>query len=176
MEQAEQQQTALTRVAAMTESALQIRLDTEPLLDKVELFLRGEKLNYEHNKDTGSTTVTKVKCGTPLANELGIQMILNWVTLIINPQTVQGNLKEEQINQLMIDLKLGLAFNFMTSYKEWGIDKNNRRFINRAIENCCRLYVSRTLNNEERISYAQSIRHIESNRLMDNRKVQTPPI
>jgi hypothetical protein len=173
-QQAQQEQTAITRMSGIGADALQVRLNPEPLLNQIELFLRGERLHYEHDANTGETKIVKKSCGKPLANDIGTQMVLSWVTLIMNTQTVQGNIQKDEQNRLMVDLKLGLAYNLMTCYKEWGIDKNNRRFINRAIENCCRLYVSRALENKERESYGQSIVHKESNSLRDNRKM--PPI
>lgn len=174
MENQEQNQTATTMFnQAVDGSALQIRLNPEPLLTQIEMFLRGERLHYSTDQETGKLEVKKINCGEKVANEIGVQMILNLTSSIINTQTVQGNIEKDEQLQLIKDLKLDLSYDLMKNYKEWGIAKNNRRYIVRFIEKMCFLFVSRAWGNKERESYGQSLVQKISDRFSaDNRKIQ----
>ena len=143
-------------------NALRVRLDTEELLDRVELFLTGKKYSVETDKE-GNQILNKIEMGDPLANNLGIQQILSLVSSVVNKDVVQGNLTGDEINQIVKDVKLDLAYQFMINADSWAVATKNRKHIVRTIEKTAKLFLSRTKDNKERESYNQSLRSVESN-------------
>ena len=89
-QQQSEQAVAQYRIAQNEFNILKMRLDTQPILDQIEYFMRGARWTIEQAPD-GKIQTKKITMGVPKANDLGIQSVLNWLTSTINPQTVQGN-------------------------------------------------------------------------------------
>lgn len=134
-------------------SALQIRLDTDAVLVKIEDFLRGSRKVVEKDMESGQMVYKDVSFGKPLANEMGIQKIISFLHMVINPQTVQGNIEDEDARQIAKDVKIDLAYELMKNSEGWGILKEDRRYINRTIEKMCFLFLTRPIDNLERESF-----------------------
>lgn len=143
--------------AYMEPNVLQLRLDTNELLDKIEVFLSGYRITYMKDA-TGKVVSEKVKVGIPNANELGTQMIVNWVSMQLNAAVVQGNIKEEnQYFYFLERTRKTLARMLLVNSPKWGICREDRLVITSSIMNMIELFVSRTLDNSERESYTQSL-------------------
>ena len=151
------------------ENTLRLRIETDSLLDKVEEFLTGEQTVYGKGKE-GGMVVQKIPLGVPLCNSIGRQQIMQLCSQIINQHQVQGNLTKEEINQLMNDVKMDLAWEFFINFKEWGIQARNRKHIVRTIEKTIRIFLSRCKDNKERESYAQTVRMHETSTLTPDKK------
>ena len=136
-----------------SEDALKLRLDTSGLMESIEMFLRGERVVIENN------AVVKRKMGEALANDNGVQTILQILNMIVNKDMVQGNLTEDEINQIVSDVKLDLAWLLMTNVEEYGIKRTNRKYIVRNIERSVKIYLSRTKDNKERESFGMRVQH-----------------
>ena len=137
------------------ENALKLRIETEDLLDKIEEFLTGQHTVYT-NDGKGNMLVQKVPFGVPLVNKIGCQQIMQLCSQIINQHLVQGNLTKDEINMLMKDVKMDLAWELFVNHKEWGVEPRNRKHITRTIEKTVRVFLSRCKDNKERESYAQT--------------------
>lgn len=151
------------------ENTLRLRIETDSLLDKVEEFLTGEQTVYAKGKE-GGMVVQKIPLGVPLCNSIGRQQIMQLCSQIINQHQVQGNLTKDEINQLMNDVKMDLAWEFFVNYKEWGVQARNRKHIVRTIEKTIRIFLSRCKDNKERESYAQTVRMHETSTLTPDKK------
>jgi len=151
------------------ENALRLRIETEQLLDKIEEFLTGEHTIYGKDK-SGGMVVQKIPFGVALCNKVGVQQIMQLCSQIINPHLVQGNLKESEINQIMTDVKMDLSWELFLNYDDWGVSPRNRKHITRTIEKTIRIFLSRTKDNKERESYAQTFRTYESSQLTPDKK------
>lgn len=148
-------------------SALQIRLDTEPLLSKIEFFLRGLEVDYVLNKETGQTepTVRKVEREQKL-NEKGIYAMLNYCRGLINSQTVQGNYVKEDYLAFIIEKRIELTERLIINFYEWNvITEETINEITDFIMNIVEPFLSRTIDNKERDSYGQTMKTVESNRV-----------
>jgi hypothetical protein len=156
----------------VNESALNLRINTDPLLKQVELFLRGQKEIILYDSKLKNHITQLVQYGEPLANDKGIQNIMQLLYMIFNKDVVQGNLLPEEINQIVFDLKMDLARELMIHNNEWGIRKDMRTYINRTIEKSAKLYLSRTKDNKERDSYIPMIRQVETNTINNNEMQQ----
>ena len=149
-------------------SSLKIRLDTQPILDQIELFLRGCRLVIEQD-DNGKITTNKVSIGVAKCNDSGVQSLLNWISATVNPQTVQGNFPVDKhgfsdaydgyIEEYQIELS---SYIVMNCYNFAIIDSE----IDSIISNIMLLVIpffSRLIDNKERDSYKETMKTVESN-------------
>ncbi len=141
-------------------TALQIRLDTKTLIEDIELFLKAEIIHF-HQDDAGKITTSKSKIGTPKANARGIQGILALVSSFINSQTVQGNFDRQQYEQYVWDARVDLACNLTNNLYFWAIAEEDTDVIIDQIMNIVEPFISRLIDNKERDSYAETIKHSE---------------
>lgn len=142
-------------------SALQIRLNTQTIIDTIEMFLRGWKVI---NQDTEQGIISqKVKVGKPKANDEGIQSILNFMTSIVNPQVVQGNFTDEQYNNYCADVHEEITTQLVLNCYDWNIKENDLESIIDFIMKIVVPFTSRLIDNKERDSYGNTIRTVESN-------------
>jgi len=142
------------------ETALKIRLDTAPLIYQLQLFLEGKNEQLA-NQNGNLVTILKDK-GSPMANEVGIQRILSLIQTIINAQMVQGNLKEDRYDWFMMRFRRDLNKHVFVNMYKYDVCQEEYGFIVDMICNAVELFVSRTINNKERDSYANFMSHFEN--------------
>lgn len=136
-------------------TAIKYRLDNDPMLVKVELYLRSAKIV---GRQVGDDYVEEmVQVARPLANEEGIQAIMGYLQMTIGPHNVQGNLTWERYDNLIFEINVYLANNTMAKLYDWGISPDNYQVIVDQIMTTVQLFLSRTVENQERISYGQSM-------------------
>lgn len=150
-------------------SALQIRLDTSTMLEKIEFFLRGLEPNTFWDKESQSWQTHLVEMGNPKANKGGIQALLNYCRALINPQVVQGNYRREDYVDFIVEKRIELSRMLFVNFYDWELIYDNAiAEITEFIMNMVEPFLSRTVNNEERLSYAQTIRTNETNTLANS--------
>ena len=142
-------------------SALEIRLDTDPLKSKIELFLRGED-NVVRETQEGKIKVERVKIGKRICNDEGVQQICKYVESVFNSQGVQGNYTIEMYSNHIYQIRKRLAFNLVLNYPKWEMDYNTIEMVIDVIMNLAKTFLSRLIDNKERESYADTIKSIES--------------
>lgn len=147
-----------------TASVLQYRLNTEEIIKKIEVFLRGEIITYNVD-ESGEYKSVKVKIGEKKANDLGIQGILNYISALVNPQTVQGNFKRDQFGEYLFIVNINLADMMVTNQYRWELDDDDIEPIIDFIMDMLTPFMSRLIDNKERDSYGNSLVHRESNTL-----------
>ena len=136
-------------------SFLQIRLNTNRLLQDIELFLSAKKPVVKERED-GSLYETYDVVGSPLANETGVTHILNIIRLsMMNEHIVQGNLKHDEFLNLCADSRKELTDAIVQNCYEWGVSDSNLSDIVNTIMRFFKLFLSRTIENKERESYMQ---------------------
>ncbi|MHA1880244.1 MAG: hypothetical protein ACTSYG_07580 [Candidatus Heimdallarchaeota archaeon] len=143
-------------------TALGARLDTRPLLDDIELWLRGSLIRQEIDKE-GNVTKSEFKFAESKANNEGIQSILMIVSSVLNSQFVQGNWDDAKYEDFMYDLHETLAMSIFENLYVWGINEQNYRTIIMSIVLVSRAFASRLLGDGERKSYGLTMRMSESN-------------
>ena len=142
--------------------SLLFRLDSRPLLDDIELFLRGKRLMVEQDQTTGELVTRSVTIGDPLANDMGIQGVLSWVSLIINPHVVQGNYDMDRYVNHCCDIRKEFAYILTLNTVKWNINPYNRVLICDGIMNLIKPFISRLIANKERESYSNTMVRTES--------------
>jgi len=150
---------------------IQLRLDTAPMLDTIEAFLRGRKIvGYRENEDGGYAPVYG-SMGMAKMNEEGIQSLMSWLNLMFSPHTVQGNYGDRQeLNEYLCYVQKGLAKYLMANREEWNLKRQDFAGVVRGIMNCAEPFFSRLIGNKERESYQATMRTVETNRMGEERK------
>lgn len=162
--------TTSTNTGFDSASALKVRLDTTSIIENVELFLKGTKLIISQDKD-GKITSKSISVGQKKANDIGIQSLLNWLQLILNPQVVQGNFPVDSSgNSKMYDeyiyyVRIDLSTNIMANSYNWEVIDEDIDVIIDSILNAIEPFMTRLIDNKERESYDQTVKHLEHNTL-----------
>lgn len=138
----------------MNQSLMQIRLDTQDILDKIQAFLRGERVCYVETEAGIRTELKKV--GTPKMNPDGVQSIMNWLTSTINAMTVQGNFDENLFYIYIRKFMEDLAYNLILNSNKWGLADHDIELVQASIKTTIVPFFSRLLGNKERESYTQT--------------------
>lgn len=147
-------------------TALHIRLDVAPLLSQLEMDIRGiqERWNEETQK------VELIQTGRALFNsEFGIQSFMSYIRGVINTQVVQGNLDEDSYADYMTAVHEGLASDLIINRKRYGLDTCHYSGVIRLAMNTVRGFLTRSLGNKERESYAHTMKHVEQNQTVQGR-------
>lgn len=151
--------------------ALQVRLNTDRLIEELENFLRGEREIVQTN-ESGQAFIVKVRFGEALANEIGIQNLIQFVKMTLNQHSFQGNIDKQEHYLLMIDLKKRLSRELMIYGLDWGMKtetKDTRFQAITVIESAVLTGLSRARNNTTNQALMPMIKMVESNTL-DNRQ------
>ena len=139
-------------------SALQLRLDTQKLHKDIWNFLKGSIIIQTYNPNTQESNEVELQSGHALANEEGIQNILSFIVGTCNSHTVQGNTDKAELYEILYTMNIQLAQMLTMNSTKWGIDKKNRRHIINTLIHMLHLFLSRTINNEERKSYVSLVK------------------
>lgn len=144
-------------------SMLQIRLNTEPVIAKIELFLRGEREKYGINEQ-GQPVVIAEKIGESKANNEGIHSIMIWLSGLLNSQIVQGNIENfaEKDNKIA-DIREDLSEYIMKNLVNWEISDAEYEGIIDLMITQLDLFLSRLVGNKERDSFTHTMKHVENN-------------
>lgn len=142
-------------------TALQIRLDTAELLQRIRQFLTGETEII--SEQDGKIIRTTLPIGDKKANDNGIQSIVNRINLILNPSYVQGNFDVEQYGREVAQIRRSLRDALMINLHNWDIKEEDYEDIIDGIMTMLKGFISRLINNKERESYETTLRHVESN-------------
>jgi len=146
-----------------TATALQIRLDTSPVIEQIEMYLKGAREELREN-DKGEQYKTLVAVGKPLLSDEGIQWIMNFVGTIFNPQVVQGNFQNyDQYAEYIYRCRMDLADHLMKNFYDYDIRENNYNGIISTLMRFIEAFMSRLIGNKERDSYSNTIRTSENN-------------
>ncbi len=134
--------------------ALKLRLDMQKLHQDIENFLAGTRTTLIYNSERGEYTEQTQRTGENLANNKGIQILLSFVVTTVNSHTVQGNTTEQGLNKILEYMHDEIAADLTKNWRDYGINPNSRAYILNTIMQMVQLVLSRTVNNEERISYS----------------------
>lgn len=153
---------AYNNIGFQMAGALQIRLSTKELLNDIYFHLSGTSVKSEID-DKGRPVSKLVVDSEPIANELGIRRIMNHIRGIINPQVVQGNFDDERYGNYLKNHRMALVQNLLLNITRYGIHADDINGLMDHIFSMIEPFLSRTLGNKERESFAQTIKSVESN-------------
>ena len=114
-------------------------------------------------------------------NEEGIRSVLNWINGILNPQVVQGNFPTDSGNKshssayedFIYWFRRNLGKEIITKRPDWELADTDTEGIIDFIMSMVEPFMTRLIGNQERISYGETIKHIERQELIN---VEDTPI
>lgn len=167
MDQEKSNQYMSSNAAYIDSSILKLRLDTEKLLENIELFLQGQKIVSVI--DNGVPKIEVVQYGTPMLNSEGVQAIMSYLSLIFAPHSVQGNFKDMDYRNFIKELDNNISCNIMENIEAWDVQISKYNHIIDGIMSAAEMFVSRLIDNKERDSYNATLRSVESTVQQQNR-------
>lgn len=160
LNQYQSEQNSLNNQMYQHSSVIEKRLDTTQLLDSLEAFFRGTRLvGYKEDENTIKPIFADI--GKPRMNDIGIQALMSWLTALLNPQTVQGNKSREEYEDFMARLEGDLSDDLMINLHVYGIEESDYQGVVDMSMSTCDMFFSRTIDNKERESYANTMKSIE---------------
>ena len=143
-----------------TAGVIQIRLDTGPLLDQLEAFLRGSRQQGYTTNPQGATVPVFQTIGRPKMNDIGVQSVMSWLTPLISPHTVQGNYPTiNDLQEFLCRVEEDIYCYLMINIHEFGISHYEIDGIVDMIMNAAEPFLTRTIANKERDSYSNTMTH-----------------
>jgi hypothetical protein len=149
-------------------SSLQLRLDCDKILSDINDFLGGTTTIDEFDNEKQTIIKKSFITGEPLCNMNGKQMIMLRCRSIFNPQAVQGNFNDERYNLYIKFLRQELVMKLVLNRYKWTIRSENINVIVDTIMNFAKPFMSRTLYNKERESYATTMQSKETHQIVPN--------
>jgi len=153
---------AYNNIGFQMAGALQIRLNTDPILMDIYYYLTGLSVKVVEDNN-GNPVETLVQESKPIANQYGVRRIMDYLKGVFNPQVVQGNFSEEMYNHYLYKHRKALAIDVVLNITRYGINPDDVNGLMDRIFSMIEPFLSRTLGNKERESYAQTIKSVESN-------------
>lgn len=148
-------------------SVMEQRLSVESIFSKFEKSLRGQK-EILYTDEEGNQYVKTIQITEPLLNETGIHQILIKMNSIINAPSFQGNIREEFWRYKCSTERKNLARAMFENVYTWGIKSGMESFICNNAMNTIELVLTRPINNLERMSYADTMKTVESNTIKES--------
>lgn len=158
-------------------TSLQLRLDTSQILRQVEAYLKGERVVLIDTDGNGSIDTKQIWKGKRKVNDEGLQSIMMFLEMILNPSVVQGNFSDTkgktgymQYAEYLCRTRMDIADYLMKNMKQFGIRDEDYNGVISTIMRTVEAFMTRPLYNEERKNYANTMRSVESLQTNPNKK------
>lgn len=145
----------------LNDSFTMMRIDARQIIAELEGYYRGKRLTHWRQSNDQYEPVYE-KLGEPLMNTQGIQYMMSVLTSLFNPQTVQGNMTDIDIANYLANVHLDLATNLMDKAGDFNISDSDYNTIIDHTMWTAEMFFSRTKDNLERESYAQTHKSVET--------------
>jgi len=140
---------------------ISIRLNTDPMINKIELYLKGQESRYIESKD-GLVQEELFNIAQSKANVQGVFSIMSWIKATINSQIVQGNFRTfDELYIYLREYRMNLSENIMINLYDWEVEERDFEGIIDMIMSMVEPFMSRLVGNKERESYTNTIQHSE---------------
>lgn len=133
-------------------NALSLRLNTQPILERYEMFLRGQEYDQVENAN-GTVSLIKRKILKSKANEEGINAIMSYLHNVFNSQVVQGNFNRKDYQKFIKEIHLRYAKLLWINMYDWEIRETDFPLLVMSVRDTLISFLSRTIDNLERDSY-----------------------
>ena len=147
---------------------LKMRLGgTEELIQEIEVFLSGKRINYLADEEGGIKRVT-TEISEPKATPEGIFTILTLIRSILNPHIAQGNFIMDTPNHSTIyeryvrDKRIDITYLLILNMYKWDIKDKDISGIIDFIMGMIEPFLTRLIDNKERESYAETLKYVET--------------
>jgi hypothetical protein len=132
------------------------QFDPQPRIKEIERLLKGEQWNGEK---------WEVPKGVePLCNVQGAFIIISKITTLLNPDSINGYMNEDEFNELMIEFNFEMVRVINRDRKKLGIKKGMSKFVIDMIDHRIRTFLSGAINGRR----ATLVTHILSKKPLEN--------
>lgn len=159
-ESSNRSQNSMNNQYFLNEGVMKLRLDTHSVLNDIESFLRGGI--FVPKKKDGQITYEFEQRGKAKMNEAGVQSVMSILTPWISPHTVQGNLTEDELDAYIFEMDSVVSTMIMLNLPEWEVSIEDYDQICDMIIMTSIPFFSRTKDDGERNSYANTVKVAES--------------
>lgn len=136
------------------------RIDTDPLLGKFRQDLSGS-VTFLNQLEDGSFIQQESIIGRPLASPEGVMRIMNLISMVVNDQTVQGNLNPDDYVEFMATFREEITDTIVKNCIDWDIQDKDLDSIINEIVRITYLFLTRPVQNKERESYQKEFQSRE---------------
>lgn len=152
----------MNNIGFQAAGVMQIRLDVKPIVDDFESYLRGfVEVTTQDSK--GMIKTQRVVRGSAIVNDYGYQALMQYVNMMINTQSVQGNFTDiEQYGEYLCRARKDLATFLMINRRRFGLNTNDYPGLMAAVMRLTEIFMTRQIGNKERDSYGATMRTVES--------------
>lgn len=157
----------------VTPSIIEIRLDTEKVINQIETYLKGTQIISDLDEE-GNKIYKEVIMAPPKANKKGVYDIMGFIKSKVNAQVVQGffpaDMKghSEMYNMYMDDVHESLYHMILENVEQWDIKEDDLSGIIDTVLHLIRPFMTRLIGDKERGSYAQTFKTTESNTVQES--------
>ena len=150
-------------------SVISIRLDTAPVLNQIETYLKGTQVIQDGTNEDGEVIFREVIMAPPKANKKGIYDIMGFLKSKVNSQVVQGFFAADQKGvsrdyiRYMNDVHESFADMVIENTEQWDVRDEDLGGIIDTVIHLIRPFMSRLIGDRERGSYANTLKMTESN-------------
>ncbi len=105
--------------ATQDENLIRYQLDTDGILERIEHFLKGDKINVD---DEGNVSYITPEEEDRNFNEYGVNEFMRIISMYLNKETFLSNYDEQRINEIIADLGDALNNFLYCNYEKVGMD------------------------------------------------------
>lgn len=114
--------------------AAQYLISNTELIEQTKDYFRGRMRQEKYDEKTGEYKIESVDVGEPFMNEKGIQRIMGYVEIMLARNSVMSNLKEEFINNLMLEENEIISVHLISNQEKYEIKDDDLQLIIDEVE------------------------------------------
>jgi len=138
-------------------STIAYRLDTEPLKNKIQIYLGGYERQIIQDEAGNKTTEWKSQPELRKMNDKGVQSVMNLIEMNINSSVVQGNLDRDEWVRMTADFHYELSKHLFLNQQKYALSNDDIEAVVEAIFQLVKKFTSRTIGDGERESYKNTM-------------------
>lgn len=132
---------------------LKYRLGTNEDIRRLAIDLSGEEEFRSFDPSTGQVIIEKKTTGKQMVNPEGLRSIMGRFANLVSSQTVQGSMNDDDFWNFIANFREDFSLELFENMYKWGVEENYYNYIVNRVTDTLRLFISRTIGNEERKSY-----------------------
>lgn len=150
-------------------NSLNLRINPEREIQKIEVFLKGERIDYIEN-EKGEIVETRVKVGLRQCNPDYVSEIISLVESCISTAVVQGNFSVDkngyckQYEDFKEDFRIDLSEYLIANIYDLEITEEHYNAIIFNITNRVDLFLTRLIGGKDRELNSQTLKTLETTR------------
>lgn len=142
-------------------SAIDSRIEVEPILNKIDQFFSGARKSYEQDKNGNWIEVLQQVIKPPM-NETGRFYLMAKISSLLNRANVQGNFEGTHYGDYIASIHRSIANSIIINRIEWGIKENHIKYVVDFVVQSCEPFFTRLKDDKERSHFDTTVKTIET--------------